>query len=68
MHCTQNDHQSLNDSVAPLVDKTDILDGLLNMKFIFGTFLWFSYLVELMLDEHSSKILAVLVDMPLYHP
>ena len=35
MHCIRNDHQSLNDSVAPLVDKTDNQDGLLNMKFIF---------------------------------
>ena len=68
MHCTQNDHQSLNDSVAPLVDKTDNLDGLLNRKFIFDKYLWFSHLVELMPDEHSSKILVVLVDRPLYHP
>jgi len=44
MHCIRNDHQSVTDSVAPLVDKKDILDGLL---------------VELMLDEHSSTILVV---------
>ena len=47
MHCIRNDHQSLNDSVAPLVDKTDILDGLLNRNLcllnFYGFLTWWNW-------------------------